>query len=421
MRVERRLVAERTLGFTESVIREMTRLCNRFGGINLAQGFPDFPAPAEIKEAAIAAIRADVNQYAITWGAPSLRRALAEAYRSNYGMDVDPETMLTVTCGATEAMVATLLAIVDPGQEVIVFEPFYENYGPDAALCGARPVYVPLRGPAFTFDRDELAAAFSPRTKAIIVNTPNNPTGRVFDREELSAIAELCVRHDVLAVTDEIYEHIVYEGRHVPIATLPGMVDRTVTISGFSKTFSVTGWRIGTIVAPSALTGAIRKVHDFLTVGAPRAAPGGVRRGITPGTPVLRAPRRRLPRPPRSSVRRSRRGRFPAAAARRRVLPAMRHRALWFRRRCRLRARSRRACGRRRRSGVLILFAARARTRTQPLHLLQAPADARCRGTAARRRAVAARLTPLCSGKPPDRGASAGGPLGRLAARCAKG
>ncbi len=269
MRVSRRYVAERTLGFTESVIREMTRLSNLHGGINLAQGFPDFPAPEEIKEAAVAAIRADVNQYAITWGTPSLRGALAEAYRANYGMVVDPETMVTITCGATEAMIASLLAVVDPGEEVIVFEPFYENYGPDAALCGARPVFVPLRPPSFTFDRDELAAAFSPRTKAIVVNTPNNPTGRVLTREELGVIAALCVRHDAIALTDEIYEHIAYGARHLPIATLPGMADRTITISGFSKTFSVTGWRIGTIVAPPSLTGAIRKVHDFLTVGAP--------------------------------------------------------------------------------------------------------------------------------------------------------
>ncbi|HYY55125.1 MAG TPA: aminotransferase class I/II-fold pyridoxal phosphate-dependent enzyme [Candidatus Dormibacteraeota bacterium] len=269
MRVGRRYVAERTLGFTESVIREMTRLSDLHGAINLAQGFPDFAAPEEIKDAAVAAIRADVNQYAITWGARALREALAVAYRERYEMRVDPDTMVTVTCGATEAMIASLLAVVDPDDEVIVFEPFYENYGPDATLCGARPVFVPLRPPEFTFDRDELAAAFSSRTKAIVVNTPNNPTGRVFRRDELESIADLCRRQDVLAVTDEIYEHIVYDGAHVPIATLEGMDERTITISGFSKTFSVTGWRVGTIVAPPELTGAIRKVHDFLTVGAP--------------------------------------------------------------------------------------------------------------------------------------------------------
>ncbi len=264
-----RALAARTEGFTESVIREMTRLNQVHGGINLAQGFPDFAAPDEIKEAAVAAIRADVNQYAITWGAPSLRRALAEKYRATYGMDVDPETMVTITCGATEAMIASLLAIVDPGDEVIVLEPFYENYGPDAAICGAAPVFVSLRAPHFTFDPDELRAAFSPRTKAIIVNTPNNPTGRVFTRGELETIARLCVEHEAVAVTDEIYEHILYAGEHVPIATLPGMAERTITISGFSKTFSVTGWRVGTIVAPPALADGIRKVHDFLTVGAP--------------------------------------------------------------------------------------------------------------------------------------------------------
>jgi aspartate/methionine/tyrosine aminotransferase len=262
-------LARRTAGFTESVIREMTRLTAVHGGINLAQGFPDFAAPAEIKEAAVAAIRADVNQYAITWGAPTLRRAVAEKYAAVYGMSVDPETMVTVTCGATEAMIASLLAIVDPGEEVVVLEPFYENYGPDAAICGASPVFVPLRPPDFTFDPDELRAAFSTRTKAIIVNTPNNPTGRVFGRAELDTIATLCREFDVVAVTDEIYEHIRYEGEHIPIATLPGMADRTITISGFSKTFSVTGWRIGTIVAVPDLSNAIRKVHDFLTVGAP--------------------------------------------------------------------------------------------------------------------------------------------------------
>jgi aminotransferase len=269
MRVGRRYVAQRTLGFTESVIREMTRLSDTFGAINLAQGFPDFPAPDEIKEAAVAAIRADVNQYAVTWGARDLREALAEAYRERYAMPVDPETMVTVTCGATEAMIASLLAIVDPADEVIVFEPFYENYGPDATLCGARPVFVPLRPPGFTFDPDELAAAFSPRTKAIVVNTPNNPTGRVLTVAELDLIAAHCRERDVIAVTDEIYEHIVYDRPHVPIATREGMAERTITISGFSKTFSVTGWRVGTIVAPASLTGAIRKVHDFLTVGAP--------------------------------------------------------------------------------------------------------------------------------------------------------
>jgi aminotransferase len=269
MRVARRGVARRTVGFTESVIREMTRLAATYGAINLAQGFPNFPAPPEVKEAAKRAIDADINQYAITWGSKNLRDGLARTYGALYAMQVDPETMLTVTCGSTEAMISTLLAICDPGDEVIVLEPFYENYGPDAAISGATPVFVPLRPPSFQFDPDELARAFTPRTKAIIVNTPNNPTGRVFTRAELETIARLCREHDAIAVTDEIYEHIRYAGEHIPIATLQGMAERTVTISGASKTFSVTGWRVGWIVAPPELTAAIRKVHDFVTVGAP--------------------------------------------------------------------------------------------------------------------------------------------------------
>jgi aspartate/methionine/tyrosine aminotransferase len=269
VRTARVKLAARTAGFTESVIREMTRLNAIHGGINLAQGFPNFAAPQALKDAAKRAIDADINQYAITWGAKSLRDALSRTYAELYGMTVDPETMLTVTCGATEAMISTLLALVDPGDEVIVLEPFYENYGPDADIAGARPVYVPLRPPENVFDRDELRKAFGPRTKAIIVNTPNNPTGRVFTRDELTFVASLCIEHDVVAVTDEIYEHIRYEGEHIPMATLPGMADRTVTISGASKTFSVTGWRVGWIVAPPALTAGIRKVHDFVTVGAP--------------------------------------------------------------------------------------------------------------------------------------------------------
>jgi aminotransferase len=260
--------ASRTHGFTESVIREMTRVANEHGAINLAQGFPDFSAPVVLKEAAAEAIRADINQYAVTWGAPRLRRALAAQYRKFYGMDVDEAREITVTCGATEAMASAVLALVNPGEEVVVFEPFYENYGPDAILCGARPVWVPMQ-PDQPLDLDRLRAAFSPRTRAIIINTPNNPTGRVLTREELSAIAALCHEFDAIAITDEIYEHILYDGAHVPLATLAGMRDRTVTISGASKTFSVTGWRVGTMIAPPDLTAAIRKVHDFLTVGAP--------------------------------------------------------------------------------------------------------------------------------------------------------
>jgi aminotransferase len=260
--------AKRTHGFTESVIRAMTRVATEHDAINLAQGFPNFPAPDVLKEAATKAVHDDINQYAITWGAKRFRHALAKKYADWYAMAVNPETEITVTCGATEAMASALLAVVDPGDEVIVLEPFYENYGPDAILCDARPVFVPL-APDREIDLDRLAAAFSSRTRAIIVCTPNNPTGRVLSRAELEGIAELCRRHDAYAVTDEIYEHIYYEGEHIPIATLDGMRDRTITISGASKTFSVTGWRIGTIVAPAGVTDAIRKVHDFLTVGAP--------------------------------------------------------------------------------------------------------------------------------------------------------
>ncbi len=260
--------ALRTRSFRESVIRGMSRLAAKHGAINLAQGFPNFAAPELLKEAAAQAIRDNHNQYAITWGARRLREAVARKYEAWYGLRVDPETEVTITCGATEAMIATLLAIVDPGEEVIVFEPFYENYGPDTILCDARPVYVPLF-PGQPLDLDRLAAAFTPRTRAVIVNTPANPVGRVLTRAELEGIAALCQRHGAYAVTDEIYEHIRYSGEHIPLATIPGMRERTITISGASKTFSITGWRIGTILAPAALTDAIRKVHDFLTVGAP--------------------------------------------------------------------------------------------------------------------------------------------------------
>ncbi len=261
--------AVRTHTFSESVIRDMTRVASRHGAINLAQGFPDFPAPRILKDAACRAIRDDINQYAITWGTPGLREALAAKYGEWYGLDVDADREITVTCGATEAMAAVMLAAVDPGEEVVVLEPFYENYGPDAILCDAAPVFVPLPVPDFRLDPERLRSAVTERTRAIVVNTPNNPSGRVFDQGEMGAVAEICTRHDILAITDEIYEHIIYEGKHIPLATLPGMRERTVIISGLSKTFSVTGWRIGTIVAPPSLTSAIRKVHDFLTVGAP--------------------------------------------------------------------------------------------------------------------------------------------------------
>ena len=271
----RPLISEKAERFTESVIRDMTRQAHLYDAINLAQGFPDFPAPADIKRAAQQAIAADINQYAITWGARSLRQAIAGKMKKWQGFEIDPEAEITVCCGSTEAMIASLLAVTNAGDEIIVFEPFYENYGPDAILSDARPRFVTLHPPAdpageWRFDEGELRAAFGPRTKAIILNTPNNPTGKVFTRTELEFIRELCVEFDALAITDEIYEHILYDGaKHLSIATLDGMRDRTITINGMSKTYSVTGWRVGWAVASPALTNAIRKVHDFLTVGAP--------------------------------------------------------------------------------------------------------------------------------------------------------
>jgi aspartate/methionine/tyrosine aminotransferase len=262
--------SERALKFTESVIREMTRVCLKHQGVNLAQGFPDFPAPAEIKEAAIKAIRADLNQYAITWGTPNLRQAIAEKFAWYNGVTMDPEKEITVCCGSTEAMISSLMAIVNPGEEVIVFEPFYENYGPDTILCDARPQFITLHEPDWHFDDQELTRAFNKKTKAIVLNTPNNPTGKVFSREELQFIADLCLKWGVLAVTDEIYEHILYDGaKHISIASLPGMRDQTITINSISKTYSLTGWRVGWAIASAPLTAFIRKVHDFLTVGAP--------------------------------------------------------------------------------------------------------------------------------------------------------
>jgi aspartate/methionine/tyrosine aminotransferase len=255
---------------TESVIREMTRLALAHDAINLAQGFPDFPAPEEVKSAAVAAISADDNQYPVTWGQPSIREALAGKYARWYGMQVDPEREVCVTCGATEAMIAAMIGCVDQGDEVVVFEPFYENYAADAVIAGATPRYVRLREPDWALDEAELAAAFGNSTRAIVLNDPGNPTGKVFTRDELAVIARLCERYGVIAITDEIYEHILYDGaRHIPLATMPGMEDRTITISALSKTYSVTGWRVGWAIAPPDLTDSIRRVHDFLTVGAP--------------------------------------------------------------------------------------------------------------------------------------------------------
>ena len=264
------MISKRVQGFTESVIREMTRINNQHDGINLAQGMPNFPPPKEIIEAAHRAIDGDFHQYAITWGTPRLRQAIVDKYHKFYGMEIHPDRNVTVCCGSTETMLATLMAVLNPGDEVIIFEPFYENYGPGCIMSQAEPVYVPLEPPDFSFDPDRLRQAVSPRTRAIIFNSPNNPSGKVFSRAELQVIADVCLEHDLLAITDEIYEHIVYDGaQHIPIATLPGMAGRTITISGISKSYSVTGWRIGYAVASAELSVGIRRAHDFITVGAP--------------------------------------------------------------------------------------------------------------------------------------------------------
>ena len=277
-------ISQKAAQFTESVIRDMTRQALEHNAVNLAQGFPDFAAPEALKTAAQQAVADDVNQYAITWGAKNFRQALAQKFARWQGFEIDPEREITVCCGSTEAMIATQLALVDPGEEIIVFEPFYENYGPDAILSGAMPRYVTLHPPAtpdgaWSFDPAELRAAFNPKTRAIIVNTPHNPTGKVFTRAELELVRDLCVEHDVLVFTDEIYEHILYDGvQHISPATIEGLRERTVTINSLSKSYSVTGWRVGWAIAPPELTAAIRKVHDFLTVGAaaPLQAAGAV-------------------------------------------------------------------------------------------------------------------------------------------------
>jgi len=260
--------------FTESVIRDMTRQILQYhgsSGVNLAQGMPDFAAPDELKQAASQAIFDDHNQYAVTWGQPPLRDAIADCYSEAWGQPIDGDREITVCCGATEAMLASIMAVIDPGDEVVIFSPFYENYGPDCVLAGATPRFVTLHEPDWSIDPEELRAAFSSRTRGIIVNTPHNPTGKVYSRAEFELIAELCLEYDAVAFTDEIYEHLVYEGSHISLATLPGMRERTVTINGLSKTFSVTGWRLGFAIAPPDLTDGIRKVHDFMTIGA--AAP----------------------------------------------------------------------------------------------------------------------------------------------------
>jgi aspartate/methionine/tyrosine aminotransferase len=258
--------------FSESVIRQMSQMAKKYNAINLAQGFPDFACPQALKDAAAQAIYDNINQYAVTWGDPEFRQAIAEKEGPYLGIDINPDTQITVTCGATEAMAAVMLATVNPGDEVIIFEPYYENYGPDAIIAGAVPRYVTLHAPDWTFDEAELASAFNEKTRAIIINTPHNPTGKVFSRAELEIIAQHCQKWNVLAITDEIYEHILYDGNpHVGMASLPGMDNLTVTINGLSKTYSVTGWRVGIVIAPEDITNAVRKMHDFLTVGA--AAP----------------------------------------------------------------------------------------------------------------------------------------------------
>jgi aspartate/methionine/tyrosine aminotransferase len=261
--------ALRTQTFSESVIREMTRVANEHGAVNLSQGFPDFPMPAVMKDAACAAIHNDINQYATTWGSKKLRDAIAGKYDRRYGMPVDPEREITVTCGATEAAASVFLALLNPGDEVLIFEPFYENYGPDAILSEAKPVFVPLTAPEWKFNEAALRAAITPRSRALVLNSPHNPTGHVFSRSELEAISRVCIEHDLMVITDDPYEYIIFSGEHIPIATLPGMRERTITISSLSKTFSITGWRLGYAIANAERTSAIRKVHDFLTVGAP--------------------------------------------------------------------------------------------------------------------------------------------------------
>jgi aminotransferase len=263
-------IGERTAPFQESVIREMTRLGDEAGAVNLSQGLPDFPSPPAVIEAAIAAIRSGENQYTFPFGTLAFRRAITAKCASYNHIVADPETEVTVTCGVSEAIMSTVLALTEPGDEVIILEPWYENYVPDCLMAGVRPRFVPLREPEYAFDPYELRAAFGNHTRLILVNTPHNPTGRVLTRDELQAIARLCQEFGVIAVTDEIYERILYDGReHVSIGSLEGMGDRTVTISGLGKTYSVTGWRVGWAVAARPLSAAIRKVHDYLTVCAP--------------------------------------------------------------------------------------------------------------------------------------------------------
>ena len=373
----RKRISDRADRFTESVIREMNRLAVAAGAVSLAQGFPDFPCPPELKEAAAAAINDDVNQYAITWGAKPLRDAIASSTVRHFPSReaIDPETQVTVTCGATEAMVAAMLGLLDPGDEVIVFEPFYESYGPDAILAGATPRYVTLHEPDWSIDEAELRAAFGPRTRGLVLNSPHNPTGKVFSREELTLIAELCVDHDVIAFTDDIYEHLVFEGEHIPLATLPGMAERTVSIHSMSKSYSVTGWRIGWTIAPPDLSVGIRRVHDFLTVGA--AAPLQAAAVVALGFPdsyyadlVAGYRERRDADPSRDPG-----GRLPDQRAGRRLLRHDRHPRPDRRGRCDLRDAAHPRSGRRRRPGVVVLLATGTRADQAAVRVPEAPRD----------------------------------------------
>jgi aspartate/methionine/tyrosine aminotransferase len=266
------LLSRRIENFTDSVIRRMTRIANEHGAVNLSQGFPDFDPPVELKNALKDAADGDKHQYSITWGAQNFREALAKKQSKFMGFPIDPQTQLVVTCGSTEAMMAAMLTVVNPGDKVIVFSPFYENYTADAILSGAEPIYVHLRPPLFGFDVDELETAFKQNPKALILCNPSNPSGKVFTREELEAIARFAKKYDTFVITDEVYEHIVYEPfKHVYMASIPGMFERTISCSSLSKTYSITGWRLGYIIAPEQIIDGARKVHDFLTVGA--AAP----------------------------------------------------------------------------------------------------------------------------------------------------
>ncbi len=281
-RIDDPRVSDRAQRFPESVIREMTRVAAAHGAVNLSQGYPDFDPPREVVEAAQRALDNGYNQYSTTWGAPELRDAIVRRAKTFNGIDADPEANLVVTCGSTEAMMAAMLSVINPGDEVVVFEPFYENYGPDAVMSGATPRYARMHWPDWRLDEESVKAAFTPKTKAVIVNTPNNPTGKVYSKEELRLLADLCADRDAIAVTDEIYEHIVYDGRrHISLATVGDMADRTITIDGLSKTYSATGWRVGWAIAPKTLADAMRRIHDFLTVGAPHPLQIGAAAALT--------------------------------------------------------------------------------------------------------------------------------------------